>query len=567
MLDDHPFAQARRFLLDHRTDYDTAYREFRWPELDTFNWALDWFDAMAEGNDDLALWGVDRDGTEHKVTFDQMRRRSNRVANFLREQGVERGDRVLLMLPNVVELWESMLGLMKLGAVTIPATVLLSERDLNDRLERGAVSHVIAWHEETAKFSELLDDHTRISVGGQADGWQPFAASAKADEVYEADATTGADDPVLLYFTSGTTAAPKLVMHTHQSYPVGHLSTMYWVGLQPGDRHLNISSAGWAKHAWSSLFAPWNAGATVMYLNYERFDPEWALQTIAECGVTSICAPPTVWRLFIQQELDDYDMSLREIVSAGEPLNPKVIDAIDAAWGLRPRDGYGQTETTAQVANSPGQPIKEGSMGRPLPGYEIAILNVDGEPIDGAGEGQIAIRLKPAPVGLMAGYYGDEKSTEAKLGGDYYLTGDVAERDEDGYITYVGRADDVFKSSGYRISPFELESFIIRHEAVAEAAVVPSPHPTRGEVPKAYVTLKVDFEAGEEVARSIFAKIRSELSGYKRIRRLEFGELPKTVSGKIRRVELRKSEVARGPDGERRVDEYWYEDFRGDLPN
>lgn len=562
MLDEHPFARARQFLLDHRADYDTAYADFEWPRLDEFNWALDWFDQMAEDNDDLALWGVDDDGGEHKVTFEKMRRRSNQAANFFGAQGIERGDRVLLMLPNVVPLWESMLGLMKLGAVTIPATVLLNEKDLADRIERGGVGHVIVWHEEVGKFDDLLDEHTRIVVGGEADGWQSFDGVDEHDEGFAPQAATQADDPVLLYFTSGTTAAPKLVMHTHQSYPVGHLSTMYWLGLEPGGRHLNISSAGWAKHAWSSFFAPWIAGATVFYLNYDRFDPDWALRTIADAEVTSICAPPTVWRLFIQHDLGEYDVSLREIVSAGEPLNPKVIDAIEDAWGLRPRDGYGQTETTAQIANSPGQPIKEGSMGRPLPGYDIALLDVDNQPIDGPGEGQIAISLDPAPVGLMAGYYGDEKSTKQKLGGDYYLTGDVAQRDDDGYITYVGRADDVFKSSGYRISPFELESFIIRHEAVAEAAIVPSPHATRGEVPKAYLTLKRDYEAGEEVARSIFAKIRDELSGYKRIRRIEFGELPKTVSGKIRRVELREQELARGDDGELRLNEFTYEQFR-----
>ncbi|QDG53447.1 AMP-binding protein [Persicimonas caeni] len=562
MQEDHSFARARQLLLDQRTDYDTARAEFEWPRLDTFNWALDWFDPMAEGNDELALLGIDDDGTQHKVTFDEMRRRSNQVANFLADQGIERGDRVLLMLPNVVPLWEAMLGLMKLGAVTIPATVLLTDDDLADRLERGEVSHVIVWHEETEKFEELLDEQTRISVGGEVDGWQRFEGSTRADASFSPDADTPADSPLLLYFTSGTTAAPKLVMHTHQSYPVGHLSTMYWLGLQPGDNHLNISSAGWAKHAWSSFFAPWIAGATVVYLNYDRFDADWALQTIADCKVTSICAPPTVWRLFIQHDLGGYDVSLREIVSAGEPLNPKVIDKIDEAWGLRPRDGYGQTETTAQIANTPDQPIKEGSMGRPLPGYDIVLLDADDEPIDGPGEGQIAIRLDPAPVGLMAGYYGDETSSREKVGGEFYLTGDVAERDEDGYITYVGRADDVFKSSGYRISPFELESFIIRHEAVAEAAVVPSPHATRGEIPKAFLTLKEGYEPGEEVARSIFAMIREDLSGYKRIRRIEFLELPKTVSGKIRRVELRRSEVERGPEGEQRDNEFWYEQFR-----
>ena len=295
------------------------------------------------------------------------------------------------------------------------------------------------------------------------------------------DAVTRATDPLLLYFTSGTTAKPKLVLHTHQSYPVGHLTTMFWVGLREGDIHYNISSPGWAKHAWSSFFAPWNAGACIFVYRSARFSPAATLQVIVDKGVTTLCAPPTVWRLFIQEDLASYKVKLREVVGAGEPLNPEVISQVQKAWGLTIRDGYGQTETTALVGNAPGQPVKAGSMGRPLPGYQVVLLDVDGKE---AEEGEIALQLKPRPLGLMVGYKDDpSKMAHAEAEG-FYRTGDVASRDADGYLFFVGRADDVFKSSDYRISPFELESFLIEHECVAEAAVVPSPDPLRLAVPK-----------------------------------------------------------------------------------
>ncbi len=541
------FIEARDFLQQHRTDYETAYRGYMAPALTTFNWALDYFDIQAQGNQTPALWVVGEDGTEQSVTYADMSARSNRMANYLRERGVKRGDRVLLMLPNRVELWEIMLAGIKLGAVLVPTSMLAMPTDLADRMQRGAVRHVIAQASEAAKFATLEGDYTRIAVGGQCEGWHDLAASAGSDAAFAPDGATMAHDPLLLYFTSGTTAQPKMVLHSHESYPVGHLSTMYWIGLQAGDVHWNISSPGWAKHAWSCFFAPWNAGATVFVFNYERFSAKATLEMIERCGVTSLCAPPTVWRMMIQEDLAAWKLPLRELVGAGEPLNPEVIEQVERAWGIRIRDGYGQTETTAQIGNTPGQLLKPGSMGRPLPGYHIKLLDIDDHCAD---EGEITVKLEPELVGLMLGYEGEHEKTCEVMRAGYYHTGDTATRDADGYYFYVGRNDDVFKSSGYRISPFELESVLIEHEAVLEAAIVPSPDALRLAVPKAFITLCAGVEPSNELAQAIFAFARERLAPYQRIRRIEFRELPKTISGKIRRVELRKQESARGDAGQ-----------------
>lgn len=556
------FVQARDFLLQHRLDYDTAYRGYQPPQLDAFNWGLDYFDPMAKDNPATALWVVEEDGSEQKISFADMASRSCQVAEYLRLCGVNRGDRVLLMLPNRVELWEIMLAGIKLGAVLVPTTMLVSGADLQDRIERGRVKHVIAQASEAAKFEGMAGSFTRIAVGSLADdrpeGWRDYAASRDVLSVFTPEGETRATDPLLLYFTSGTTAKPKLVLHSHQSYPVGHLSTMYWIGLQPGDVHWNISSPGWAKHAWSCFFAPWNAGATIFVYNYERFSSKAALDTIVRCGVTSLCAPPTVWRMMIKEDLSAWRPSLRELVGAGEPLNPEVIEQVERAWGIRIRDGFGQSESTCQIGNSPGQPIKPGSMGRPLPGYRVALLDIDDQP---ASEGEIALSLSPAPLGLMMCYEGDEEKTAAVMRAGHYHTGDTAMVDEDGYYFYVGRNDDVFKSSDYRISPFELESVLIEHEAVLEAAIVPSPDPLRLSVPKAFVTLRQGVLPSREVAASLFAFARERLAPYKRIRRIEFRELPKTISGKIRRVELRREEAGREGGSAGEGVEYREEDF------
>jgi acetyl-CoA synthetase len=567
---DHPmttFKEARAFLLKHRSDYDAAVKGFRWPDPVPFNWALDWFDAELarnpESKDRPALWIVDAGSDkETKFSFAALSRRSDQVANFLRAQGLNRGDHLLLLLGNVIPLWETMLAAIKLGVVVIPATTLLTADELRDRLDRGRAKVVVASQDQLAKFAGLGDDQLIrivVSASSKHEGWLAYEQAAACPETFEPDAPTNADDPMLLYFTSGTTAKPKLVRHSQRSYPVGGLSTMYWLGLQPGDIHLNISSPGWAKHAWSCLFAPWNAGATVFVVNQPRFDAKGLLATIGRCGVTTLCAPPTVWRLFIQEKLATFEVSLREVCGAGEPLNPEVIDQVRAAWGLTIRDGYGQTESTALAGNSPGQKVKIGSMGRPLPGYRVRITDSEGHVTK---EGEITLVLgADRPAGLMQGYQGDGGELTG-ADGDLYRTGDVVFADDEGYLTFVGRSDDVFKSSDYRISPFELESILLEHESVAEAAVVPSPDPIRLAIPKAYVLLGSGAERSPETALSIFRHLHARLAPFKRIRRIELvTELPKTISGKIRRVQLRRLEHEDDRGDALRGQEYREEDF------
>src|SRR5499433_3838052 len=570
------FRAARDLLLRHREDYATALREFSWPQLGEFNWALDWFDVIAaEHPDQEALRIVTEDGVT-SLTYAELAARSTQLANWLRGLGARRGDRLLLMLGNIAPLWEVILAAIKLGVVIIPASTLLSPDDLADRIDRGSVRFVVTETAQREKFQGVpgfgAGGWTPVLVqpgaAGETGSWHRYAEAFGAPAEFAPDGPTAASDPLLLYFTSGTTAQPKLVEHSHVSYPVGHLSTVYWIGLQPGDTHLNISSPGWAKHAWSNVFAPWNAEATALILGYERFSAELLLTALGEQRVSTFCAPPTVWRMLIQADLATADVSaLRECVAAGEPLNPEVIERVRGAWHITVRDGYGQTETTAQVGNTPGQPVKPGSMGRALPGYTVALL----DPVTGerAEEGELCLDLYRRPLGLMTGYRGDPAREAAAMSGGFYHTGDVASRDGDGYLTYVGRTDDVFKASDYRISPFELESVLIEHEAVAEAAVVPSPDPLRAAVPKAYVTLVAGTEPSGETALSILAYARGRLPPYQRVRRLEFSELPKTISGKIRRVELREQESDRlspggpaaAPAGVRGVTEFWEEDF------
>ncbi len=548
------YQEALAFLQGHATDQPAAVAGFRWPQLTRFNWALDHFAPLAArlGDAPALLWEGGQLG------YAPLDAAANRAANYLRALGVGRGDRVLLMLSNVPELWVAMLAAMKLGAVVIPATTLLSEADLADRVERGEVRAVIAEAAHAPKFAAYEGQLTLVAVGDAPQGWHPWRLTDTHGDTFMPDGETLATDPLLLYFTSGTTSKPKLVMHTHASYPLGHLSTAYWIGLREGDRHWNISSPGWAKHAWSSFFVPLTVGAAV-FLDNDRFEPRAVLEKLVRHGVTTLCAPPTVWRMLISQDLTAYPVALREVVGAGEPLNPEVIEQVQRAWGLTIRDGYGQTETTAQVGNAPGQPVKPGSMGRPLPGYTVALIDAAGQE---AEEGEVSLVLSEhRPVGLMAGYAGDAARTGEVLGGRHYPTGDVARRDEDGYLWYVGRADDVFKSSDYRISPFELESLLIEHPLVAEAAVVPSPHPERLSVPKAYVVLLEGHAPSREVAQDILRFARERLAPFKRVRRLEFSALPKTISGKIRRVELRghaADGVSRGVRGEW---EFWEEDF------
>lgn len=552
------FIEARDFLLRHRTDYDTAVRDFRWPVLKHFNWALDYFDWMAAGNNSVALHIVDEDKTEHVRSFAELSAQSNRVANFLEKLGARKGDRLLLMLGNEIALWETLLAAMKIGIVIIPATVMLTPDDLRTRLARAKIQYVVTSATHTDKFSGIGGDYTLISVGGGPSNWVPFESAMEAPTEFLSREPTLADDWFLMYFTSGTTSVPKLVVHSHQSYPVGHLSTMYWIGIQPGDVHWNISSPGWAKHAWSSVFAPWNAGASVFIYNYSRFHAKTVIDTLVSHRVTTLCAPPTVWRMLVQEPLTHFPVNLREVAAAGEPLNPEVIEQVKAGWGLTIRDGFGQTETTAMIGNPPGQTVKAGSMGRVLPGYRVSLINDEGK---ATGEGEICIDRNDHTVGLTRGYADQPTNTAGAADDSYYHTGDLASRDADGYITYIGRSDDVFKASGYRISPFELESILIEYPAIVEAAVVASPDSIRQSVPKAFIVLSSGYSPSRELASDIFVFIRQACAPYNRIRRLEFMDLPKTISGKIRRVELRALEHQRRTTGERAPLEFFDEDF------
>jgi acetyl-CoA synthetase len=556
------FRDARDLLLSARDDYDTAVGRFVWPEVgESFNWAIDWFDRVARGNDTTALWIVEENGDEAKYTFDEIAHRSDQVGRWLERSGIGKGDAVMLMLGNQVELWESMLAVMKLGAVLMPTAAAAGPADLIDRVTRGNAKAVIVGAADAPKFDQVPGDFLRIAVGEPVDGWTAYTDAADVQDPARFETVTAATDRLLLYFTSGTTSRPKLVEHTQVSYPVGHLTTMYFLGVKPGDVHLNISSPGWAKHAWSCFFAPWIAEATIFVYNYSRFDAAALLNQIRRADVTTFCAPPTVWRMLIQADLSGGPGKLRETIGAGEPLNPEVIGRIRSEWGLTIRDGFGQTETTALVANSPGSELKSGSMGRPLPGVPVVLV----DPATGelADEGEICLDLTDRPLNLMTGYVGNAERNAEVMEGGYYHTGDVASRDEQGYITYVGRTDDVFKASDYKVSPFELESVLIEHPAVAEAAVVPAPDETRLAVPKAYVSLAAGWEANEDTAFEILKYAREHLAPYLRVRRIEFYELPKTMSGKIRRVELRNREMAAITDNGREYRDDQFPALRG----
>ena len=551
------YRAARDALLALRGDHG-AVAGWSFPDVGPrFNWAHDWFDVVARGNDRPALVIVHEDGSRSSASFDEMARRSDQVASWLRRAGVGRADPVLLMLGNQMELWDLMLAAMKIGAVIVPTTAALGAADLADRVARSGARLVVCNPADTHKFDTVPGDYGRVCLG-DVEGWEDLVAAYALEADHVEHPETGPDDLLLLYFTSGTTSRPKMVEHTQTSYPVGHLSTMHWLGVRPGDVHCNISSPGWAKHAWSCFFAPWAAEATVCVLDYSRFDPATLLQAVRDEGVTTFCAPPTVWRMLVTTDLPGGPGRLREVAAAGEPLEPEVIAQVERRWGLTIRDGYGQTETTASVANTPGARVKAGSMGRPLPGVPVAVVDVaTGRALEGPGEGELCIDLARRPVSLMRGYRGDPDRDAAAMAGGYYHTGDVASVDEDGYVTFVGRTDDVFKSSDYKVSPFELESVLIEHPAVAEAAVVPAPDDLRLSVPKAYVALAPGFGATRETAFEILRFARERLAPYQRVRRVEFIELPKTISGKIRRVELREREAAgSGTAGEWREEDF-----------
>ncbi|MCE4600942.1 MAG: AMP-binding protein [Desulfurococcales archaeon] len=566
------FLKARDYILS-RPLYDEAREEFKWPRLGRWNWGVQYFNGvLAEKSDPAIIW-VDDELLESrdskKVSFHELGASSDKLANALESRGYGKGDSMLVMTGNVLELFTIMLGLLKAGMPMVPATILLSAEDVLDRVKRAGVKAVFADKNAFEKIEsirgklEKLGVRDFIAVGEVRKGWTLLDDLLGEGGVGYNKVVTTADDIALIYFTSGTTAKPKMVFHTHASYPAGHLTTVYWIGDKPGDRHYNISSPGWAKWAWSTFFSAFNAEATSMVYAYSGFNPPKVLEFITEYGVNTLCAPPTVWRMFILEELERYNWdNLREAVSAGEPLNPKVIETVKEKTGVTIREGYGQTETTLQIGYFPGLEVKPGSMGKPAPGYDIVLVDPEGNPVPVGEDGQIAIRIEPErPLGLMKGYDDPEKNRSVFRQGLYW-TGDVAMMDRDGYLYFVGRADDVFKSSDYRISPFEVESELIKHPAVAEVAVVPSPHPIKWTVPKAFIVLKPGYKPSPELARDVFEFARKNMAPYKRPRIIEFvDQLPKTISGKIRRVQLRRIEKERREQGEKGEHEFFEEEF------
>ena len=579
------FFAARDRLLELAADPARARAEFTWPDVGPdFNWAHDVFDAIAAGNDTTALWIAEADGTEIKRSFAEMKRRSDQVAHWMLAQGARKGDVAMLMLGNRYELWEIMLAALKIGVVILPTSVVLGAAELVDRVDRGRVKWVFAAPDDAVKFAQVPGSYRGVVVGFDAAArdqraalydWLDFG-EARSSSVASVPKRTKSDDTSLIYFTSGTTSLPKIVEHSHTSYPLGHLSTMAWIGVRPGDVHSVVSAPGWGKHAWSSFFSPWNVGATIFVLNYARFDAAHFVSELDRAGVNTFCAPPTVWRMLIQHQLDRKPGALRELLSAGEPLNPEVIARIREWWGIEIRDGYGQTETTALIGTMPGEAVVPGAMGRPLPGVAAVLVDpLSGELVD---EGEICLPLghdadagavagaaaaADRPVNLMPGYFGNAEATEKAMRGGYFHTGDVAQRDADGVLTFVGRTDDIFKSSDFKVSPFEVESALLEHPLVAEAAVVGAPDETRLNVTKAYVALAAGTAADAGTARELLAFARGAMPAYMRVRRIEFFELPKTASGKIRRVELRQREVVAFDAGERIATEWRDDDFDG----
>jgi acetyl-CoA synthetase len=526
------YARQRDLLLELRDDLDAARAAFSWPRTAAFNWALEWFDVVAAGNPRAALEVVRPDGGTDAVSYDELSRRSDQVANWLDSIGISRGDRILVVLGQQAELWETILACLKLGAVVIPAYTSLTRAEAADRVARGRVSCVIARGDLVPLFAGPVAG-TRIGVAvpsaGQDTeshpGWLDYRRSREAPGLFVPRAATPAADPAFAYFTSGTTSAPKLVLHTHVSYPVGHLSSLYFNGLLPGDRHVNVSAPGWAKHSWSSFFVPFTAGSTLVLPREGDLVPELLPSVLASRAVTTLCAPPSFWAR-MARHLDSATPCLREATSAGEPLPARVADAVAAAWGVPVRDGYGQTETTALIGTTPGMRREPGWLGRPLPGWDITV----------EADGSICVDLDGAPAGLMAGYDDEERTRQAFRNGRY-RTGDIGETRPDGYVRIVGRADDVFKSGGHRVSPYELEAVLRAHPCVADAAVVPAAHPVLGQAAHAVV----EVAAGRTVtARDLLAHVDARVSESLRVHSVEFAaRLPRTASGKVRRAAVR----------------------------
>jgi acetyl-CoA synthetase len=540
------------------TSYEDFYKNFKINVPENFNFAYDVVDAIAAEDPDKSamVWCNDK-GDEARFSFAQMRFYSNKAANFFKSHGIKKGDPVMLILKRRYEFWFCLLGLHKIGAICIPATHLLTKKDIIYRCNAAdikmivcvAEEDVIRHVEEAEPESPTLKE--KALVGGSKDGWINF--NTEMDELpgeftrpAGSEATCNSDI-LMLYFTSGTTGMPKMVQHDF-TYPLGHILTAkYWQNVSDGGLHLTVADTGWAKAMWGKIYGQWISGASVFVYDYDKFVPGELLNIISRYKITSFCAPPTIYRFFIKEDLSKYDFSsLKDCSIAGEPLNPEVYYQFLKATGLELREGYGQTELTVTIANYPWLKPKPGSMGKPSPGYEIDLLDEEGKSCEIGEEGQIVIRTdKFAPVGMFNGYYRDPELTKSVWNNNIYYTGDMAWKDEDGYFWFVGRADDLIKSSGYRIGPFEVESALLEHPAVLECAITAVPDPIRGQVVKATVVLAKSYKPGDALVKELQEHVKTVTAPYKYPRIIEFvDELPKTISGKIRRVEIREQDKA-----------------------
>ncbi|NUN06473.1 MAG: AMP-binding protein [Bdellovibrio sp.] len=544
------FEKARDFLILHRSDYSYAYNNFQWPHVEDFNWAIDYFDSMAQDNEAIALWIVDEEGQQQKYSFDALSKRSNQVANFLRNHGVQKGDSIFLLIDDDVALWELMLGAMKIGAVLVPNNPLLTQAELKDRLDREKVKLIATSKKQSDKFNIAGSSVTGVLVDEDSEGWISYSSSFKESTEFEPSARVKATDPMFRYFTSANTVKPRIVEHSYGGFPIGHLSTMYWIGLRPGDVHLGINSAGWAMHDWNNFIVPWNAEATIFIYKEKRFNAKAILEVLSKYPITTFCAPPTVWRLLAQEDIASYPVRLREAVSTGEPLNAEIISRVQRSWGLFVREGYGQTETPTLIGIPPEETGSFGTMGKALPGFKLSLLDSEGTEREA---GEVCVDMKDHPWGILSGL--DNSAA-------YYHTADSAYLDEGGNYTFCERIDGLFKSSDYRISPFELEFVLKDYPAIREAVVIPSPDPVRDTVPKALISLMKGIEPTKELALDIMNFARLRLSPFKRIRRIEFMDIPKNTNGEIPRSELAQIERTKRLSGEKSPYEFSEDDAK-----
>ncbi|MFO7963240.1 MAG: AMP-binding protein [Desulfobacterales bacterium] len=540
-------------MTHNMTEYDQTYARFTLEVPEYYNFAADVIERWALDPDKTAMLWLDDEGREVRKTFDDISRASKRLANALKKRGVKKKDVVMLILPRNIEWWEALTACIRMGAIAAPGTTQLSPKDLEYRANAANAACIITNHEIGAKFETVADRcpsvKNKIIISEPRDKWLFYDDEKAAASDEFKPVKTKSQDPCLVYFTSGTVGNPKMALHTHASYPIGHQVTgRFWLDLTPDDLHWNLTDTGWAKAAWSSYFGPWSCGAAIFVHHSERFDPTRTLQLLEKYPITTLCGSPTLYRMLVLKEVHTFQFSaLRHCVGAGEPLNPEIIEVWKADTGLTIRDGYGQTETTLLVANFPCIEPRFGSMGKPSPGFEVRVVDDEGNILPSNTEGNIAIRVKPhRPVGLFKEYWGEPDRTASVFLGDWYLTGDRARVDEDGYFWFIGRSDDVILSSGYRIGPFEVESALIRHPAVAESAVVSSPDAIRGEVVKAFVVLTPEYKPSDDLIKELQEHVKKETAPYKHPRKIEFVDsLPKTVSGKIRRFTLRNREWSR----------------------